>query len=34
MGYDKLAKICEDLARKYGVKSFEPTEMLKRGDIS
>jgi len=33
IGWDKLAKTCEDLARKYGIKSFEPTEMLKKGNI-
>jgi enoyl-CoA hydratase/3-hydroxyacyl-CoA dehydrogenase len=33
IGYDKLAKICEDLARKYSVKVFEPTETLKKGNI-
>ena len=33
IGYDKLAKICEDLARQYGIKSFEPTETLKKGNI-
>jgi enoyl-CoA hydratase/3-hydroxyacyl-CoA dehydrogenase len=33
IGYDKLAQICEDLARKYGIKAFEPTEMLKKGNI-
>jgi enoyl-CoA hydratase/3-hydroxyacyl-CoA dehydrogenase len=33
IGYDKLAKICEDLAKKYDVKAFEPTETLKKGKI-
>ena len=33
IGWDKLAKICEDLANKYGIKSFLPTEMLKKGNI-
>ncbi len=33
IGYDKLAKICEDLAKKFGVKVFQPTETLKKGNI-
>ncbi len=33
IGYDKLAKICQDLARKYNIKAFEPTETLKKGKI-
>ena len=33
IGYDRLAKICEDLAREFGVKVFEPTETLKKGNI-
>jgi len=33
IGYDKLAKICEDLAKEFGVKVFEPTETLKKGKI-
>ena len=33
IGYDKLAKICEDLAKEFDVKVFEPTETLKKGDI-
>ncbi len=33
IGYDKLAKICEDLAKKFGVKVFQPTETLKKGKI-
>lgn len=33
IGYDKLAKMCEDLAKKFGVKMFQPTETLKKGKI-
>jgi enoyl-CoA hydratase/3-hydroxyacyl-CoA dehydrogenase len=33
MGYEKIAKRCEELARQFGVKSFEPTKMLKAGKI-
>jgi enoyl-CoA hydratase/3-hydroxyacyl-CoA dehydrogenase len=33
IGYDKLAKICEDLAQEFNVKEFEPTETLKKGKI-
>ncbi len=33
IGYDKLAKICEDLAQEFDVKVFEPTETLKKGNI-
>jgi enoyl-CoA hydratase/3-hydroxyacyl-CoA dehydrogenase len=33
IGYDKLAKMCDDLARKYGIKSFEPTKTLREGKI-
>jgi enoyl-CoA hydratase/3-hydroxyacyl-CoA dehydrogenase len=33
IGYDRLAKICEDLAREFGVEVFEPTETLKKGNI-
>jgi enoyl-CoA hydratase/3-hydroxyacyl-CoA dehydrogenase len=31
IGYDKLARMCEELAKKFGVKVFEPTETLKSG---
>ncbi|HIE17782.1 MAG TPA: 3-hydroxyacyl-CoA dehydrogenase [Dehalococcoidia bacterium] len=33
IGFDKLAARCEQLARQFGVKAFEPTETLKRGKI-
>ena len=33
IGYDKLARICEDLAKKFDVKVFQPTETLKKGNI-
>lgn len=33
IGFDKLAKRCEDLAKEYGVESFKPTETLKKGNI-
>jgi len=31
IGYDKLARTCAELAKKFGVKAFKPTETLKRG---
>ena len=34
IGYDKLARICDELAEKFGVKVFEPTETLKKGRLS
>jgi enoyl-CoA hydratase/3-hydroxyacyl-CoA dehydrogenase len=33
IGWNKLAKTCEDLAKKYGVRAFEPTKTLKEGKI-
>ncbi len=33
IGFDKLAKRCEELAKQFGVKAFEPTETLKKGKI-
>jgi enoyl-CoA hydratase/3-hydroxyacyl-CoA dehydrogenase len=33
IGYDKLAKICEELAQKFGVKAFKPTKTLKTGRL-
>jgi enoyl-CoA hydratase/3-hydroxyacyl-CoA dehydrogenase len=34
IGYDKLARICDALAQKFGVKVFEPTKTLKKGGRS
>ena len=33
IGYDKLAKRSEELAQKFGVETFKPTETLKKGKI-
>jgi enoyl-CoA hydratase/3-hydroxyacyl-CoA dehydrogenase len=33
IGYDRLTKTCEDLAKKFDVKAFQPTETLKKGNI-
>jgi len=33
IGYDKLARICTELAHKFDVKVFEPTETLQKGNI-
>jgi enoyl-CoA hydratase/3-hydroxyacyl-CoA dehydrogenase len=33
IGYDKIAKRCEELAKQFGVKIFEPTKTLKSGNI-
>jgi len=33
IGYDKLAKRLEELAKKFNVKVFEPTKTLKSGKI-
>jgi enoyl-CoA hydratase/3-hydroxyacyl-CoA dehydrogenase len=33
IGYDKLTRTCEDLAKKFDVKAFQPTETLKKGNI-
>jgi len=33
IGYDKLARICAELAEKFGVKVFEPTGTLKKGKL-
>jgi enoyl-CoA hydratase/3-hydroxyacyl-CoA dehydrogenase len=34
MGWAKVAERCESLAKKTGIKWFEPTDMLKKGDIT
>jgi enoyl-CoA hydratase/3-hydroxyacyl-CoA dehydrogenase len=34
IGYDKLARICAELAQKFGVQVFEPTKTLKKGRLS
>ena len=31
IGYDKIAKRCEELAKQFGIKAFEPTNTLKSG---
>jgi enoyl-CoA hydratase/3-hydroxyacyl-CoA dehydrogenase len=33
IGYDKIAKRCEELAKQFGIKSFEPTNTLKSGKL-
>jgi enoyl-CoA hydratase/3-hydroxyacyl-CoA dehydrogenase len=33
IGYDKIAKRCEELAKQFGIKTFEPTRTLKSGNI-
>jgi enoyl-CoA hydratase/3-hydroxyacyl-CoA dehydrogenase len=33
IGYDKIAKRCEELAKQFGIKTFEPTKTLKSGNI-
>jgi enoyl-CoA hydratase/3-hydroxyacyl-CoA dehydrogenase len=33
IGYNKLTRICDELAKKFGVKVFEATETLKKGNI-
>jgi len=33
IGYDKLAKICEDLAKEFNGNEFEPTDTLNKGNI-
>jgi enoyl-CoA hydratase/3-hydroxyacyl-CoA dehydrogenase len=33
IGYDKLARMCEELAKRFSIKVFEPTETLKKGSL-
>jgi enoyl-CoA hydratase/3-hydroxyacyl-CoA dehydrogenase len=33
IGYDKIAKRCEELAKQFGIKTFEPTNTLKSGKL-
>lgn len=33
IGYEKLIKKCEELAGRFGLKVFEPTETMRRGNI-
>jgi enoyl-CoA hydratase/3-hydroxyacyl-CoA dehydrogenase len=33
IGYDKIAKRCEELAKQFGIKIFEPTKTLKSGKL-
>jgi enoyl-CoA hydratase/3-hydroxyacyl-CoA dehydrogenase len=33
IGYDKIAKRCEELAKQFGIKTFEPTDTLKSGKL-
>jgi enoyl-CoA hydratase / 3-hydroxyacyl-CoA dehydrogenase len=34
MGWDKVAERCESIAKKTGIKWFEPTALLKKGNIT
>ncbi len=34
IGYDKLARMCAELAKRFSIKAFEPTETLKKGRLS
>ncbi len=33
IGYDKIAKRCEELAKQFDIKTFEPTKTLKSGKL-